>query len=135
MCDHIVYSCGLTLKDRVTYLARSVMCMRSDKIGYAPQYGVFLRELEDKVEIAKVQEQILNAIINLRNGHPNREEAIVALNTNLFDITQVCGGIIFLSPMPGNEANKSANTSKILYQKFSGFSVITCFVFSCLIYI
>lgn len=71
------------------YLARSVMCMKSDKIGYAPQYGVFLRELEDKVEIAKVQEQILKAITNLRANHPNKEQAIAALNSNLFDITQV----------------------------------------------
>lgn len=63
--------------------------MRSDRIGYAPQYGVLLRELEDKVEIAKVQEQILNAITNVRVGHANREEAIAALNCNLYDVTQV----------------------------------------------
>lgn len=80
---------ALTLKDRIAYLARAVVCMRSDRIGYAPQYGVLLRELEDKVEIAKVQEQLLNAITNLRIGHPNREEAIAALNCNLYDVTQV----------------------------------------------
>lgn len=63
--------------------------MRSDKIGYAQFLGIFLRELEDKLEIAKVQEMILNAITNLREHNVNIEEAIAALNNNLFDITKV----------------------------------------------
>lgn len=65
------------------------MCMRSDKVGYAPYLGVFLRELEDKLEVAKVQELILDAITSLKGAVPNAEEAIVALNSNLFDITNV----------------------------------------------
>lgn len=65
------------------------MCMRSDKIGYAPHYGIFLRELEDKIDIARVQEQILNAIICIRSTHDRAQEAAEKLNSNLYDITQV----------------------------------------------
>lgn len=63
--------------------------MRSDKTGYAPYLGVFLRELEDKIEIAKVQELLLDSVTNLRGIHPNAEEAMQALNSAIFDITQV----------------------------------------------
>lgn len=46
------------LSQRVEYLARAVVCMRSDQAGYAPYLGIFLRELEDKVEIARIQQQV-----------------------------------------------------------------------------
>lgn len=66
------------------------MCMRSDKEGYAPNLGVFLRDLEDKMEVAKVQEQILQTIINLQGHIPNAHEVIAALNSGLYEISQVC---------------------------------------------
>ncbi|CAB0037630.1 unnamed protein product [Trichogramma brassicae] len=47
-----------SLPQRVEYLARAVVCMRSDQAGYAPHLGVFLRELEDKVEVARIQQQL-----------------------------------------------------------------------------
>jgi nuclear pore complex protein Nup155 len=34
--------------------------MRSDQVGYAPQLGVFLRELEDKIDVARIQQQVRN---------------------------------------------------------------------------
>ena len=70
--------------------------MRSDKVGYAPYLGVFLRDLEDKMEVAKVQEQILEAVVNLRGTHPAAEEAIVALNSGLYQISLVCPALIYL---------------------------------------
>lgn len=85
---------NLTLKQRLEYLARAVMCMRSDKVGYAPHLGVFLRELEDKIDIAKVQEQILNCIVNQRSTHQGAVEAVRKLNSSLYEITQVI--ILFL---------------------------------------
>lgn len=65
------------------------MCMRSDKTGYAPQLGVFLRDLEDKMEVARVQELILEEITNLRDQISNSNEAIAALNSGLYEISQV----------------------------------------------
>jgi nuclear pore complex protein Nup155 len=71
------------------YLTRAIMCMRSDKVGYAPYLGVFLRDLEDKMEVAKVQEQILEAVTALKGSHPAADEAITALNSGLYQISQL----------------------------------------------
>ncbi|XP_030758957.1 nuclear pore complex protein Nup154 [Sitophilus oryzae] len=80
---------SVTLKERIVYLARAIMCMRSDKVGYAPYLGVFLRDLEDKMEVAKVQELILDQITNMRDQIPNSKEAIAALNSGLYEISQL----------------------------------------------
>lgn len=79
----------LTLQQRLEYLTRAIMCMRSDKVGYAPYLGVFLRDLEDKMEVAEVQKQILEAVCTLKGAHPAAEEAEVALNSGLYQISQV----------------------------------------------
>lgn len=52
----------ISLSQRVEYLARAVVCMRSDQTGYAPYLGVFLRELEDKLEVARMQQQVYISI-------------------------------------------------------------------------
>ncbi|KAJ8921993.1 hypothetical protein NQ315_008631 [Exocentrus adspersus] len=80
---------SVTLKERLSYLARAIMCMRSDKVGYAPCLGMFLRDLEDKMEVAKVQEQILDAVISLRDQIPNARDIINTLNSELFEISQL----------------------------------------------
>nr|CAI5842414.1 unnamed protein product [Callosobruchus analis] len=65
------------------------MCMRSDKVGYAPYLGVFLRDLEDKMEVAKVQEQILDTVTSMQGQIPNAQEAITVLNSGLYEISQL----------------------------------------------
>ncbi|KAH0999149.1 hypothetical protein HUJ04_005994 [Dendroctonus ponderosae] len=80
---------SLTLRERLTYLARAIMCMRSDKSGYAPYLGVFLRDLEDKMEVARVQEQILEEISNLSGQVKNADAAVAALNSGLYEISQL----------------------------------------------
>lgn len=42
-------------------MAHAIMCMRSDKVGAAPNLGVFLRELEDQMEVARIQQKVFNA--------------------------------------------------------------------------
>lgn len=39
----------INLQNRIEYLARAIMCMRSDNVGYSAHNGIFLKELEDKV--------------------------------------------------------------------------------------
>ncbi|XP_050292883.1 nuclear pore complex protein Nup155 [Anthonomus grandis grandis] len=80
---------SISLKDRLAYLARAIMCLRSDKNGMASYLGVFLRDLEDKMEVARVQELILEEITNLRSQIENAEEAIMALNSGLYEISQL----------------------------------------------
>ncbi|XP_034940368.1 nuclear pore complex protein Nup155 [Chelonus insularis] len=81
----------VSLSQRVEYLARAVVCMRSDQAGYAPYLGVFLRELEDKVEIARIQQQILETICNQANLYNTMtvRDAKLRLNSSLLDITQL----------------------------------------------
>lgn len=40
---------SVQLTQRIEYLARAVMCMRSDSVGYSAHNGVLLKNLEDKV--------------------------------------------------------------------------------------
>lgn len=40
---------NIDLDQRIEYLARSVMCMRNECVGYSVSNGVLLKELEDKV--------------------------------------------------------------------------------------
>lgn len=88
--------------------------MRSDQVGYAPYLGIFLRELEDKVEVARIQQQvydykyyvrnkkfiyntiykliifqILDTICNQHLSDRLSEDAFRALNSSLLDITKV----------------------------------------------
>lgn len=80
---------SIPLLQRIEYLARAVMCMRSDQVGYAPQLGVFLRELEDKIDVARIQQRILDAVTNLTGRHRLAEDAVVRLNSSLLEITQL----------------------------------------------
>lgn len=80
----------LNLKQRLAYLARAIMCMSSSQTGYAPCLGVYLRDLEDKLDVAKVQEQILNTLKNINVGHnPAINDAISALDSGLYQISQL----------------------------------------------
>ncbi|XP_053970658.1 nuclear pore complex protein Nup154 [Hylaeus anthracinus] len=80
---------SIPLSQRVEYLARAVVCMRSDQAGYAPYLGIFLRELEDKVEVARIQQQILDTVCNQHLSDRLSEETFRALNNSLLDITKL----------------------------------------------
>ncbi|XP_075223372.1 nuclear pore complex protein Nup154 isoform X2 [Lycorma delicatula] len=79
----------LTLSERITYLAKAVICMRSDEVGCAPHLGVFLHELEDLVQVARVQKQVLDAVTNLVGRHHKASEAVTRLNSCLLTITEL----------------------------------------------
>jgi nuclear pore complex protein Nup155 len=83
---------NIPLSKRIEYLARAVMCMRSDTIGYSVHHGEFLRDLEDKLDIAQVQKQILDTLSSggSRNIDPMQaREAIKALNIRLLNMSQL----------------------------------------------
>ncbi|KAL0121289.1 hypothetical protein PUN28_008744 [Cardiocondyla obscurior] len=81
----------IPLSERVYNLSRAVVCMRSDQTGYAPYLGIFLRELEDKLEVARMQQQILDVISNQQNLFDSMivTDAKLRLNSSLLDITQL----------------------------------------------
>ncbi|XP_018403107.1 PREDICTED: nuclear pore complex protein Nup155 [Cyphomyrmex costatus] len=79
----------ISLSKRIEYLARAVVCMRSHQTGCAPHLGVFLCELEDKLEVARMQQQILEIISNQQNLFDSMivTDAKLKLNSSLLDIT------------------------------------------------
>nr|CAD7455399.1 unnamed protein product [Timema tahoe] len=79
----------VNLDQRIFYLARALMCLRGDKIGYAPHLGLFLRELEDRLDIGYIQQKILVSVTNQRAHNRLAEEAIEKLNSNLYDLTEL----------------------------------------------
>nr|CAD7593305.1 unnamed protein product [Timema genevievae] len=79
----------VNLDQRIFYLARALMCLRGDKIGYAPHLGLFLRELEDRLDIGYIQQKILISVTNQRAHNRLAEEAIEKLNSNLYDLTEL----------------------------------------------
>lgn len=98
---------SISLAQRIEYLARAVMCMRCDTVGYSAHNGILLKNLEDKVsvcrnnnklilkkkclffqlEIARVQKLLYDALIT-QNSSDAREAAQI-LNFNLYNITQL----------------------------------------------
>lgn len=79
---------SIDLQQRIEYLARAIMCMRSDSVGASAHNGVLLKELEDKLEIARVQKQILDAVGTFTATN-NTKDAIRSLNSSLYNMTHV----------------------------------------------
>lgn len=80
-------STKIPLAQRIEYLARAVMCMRSDTVGYSAHNGVLLKNLEDKLEIARVQKLLLDALADQNDA--DAREAVQSLNFTLYDITEL----------------------------------------------
>lgn len=78
----------IPLQQRIEYLARAVMCMRSDTVGSSVNNGVLLRDLEDKLEIARIQKKILETISSLSSDAVCLE-AVKSLNYTLYNMTQL----------------------------------------------
>lgn len=78
---------SVKLYQRISYLGKAVMCMRSDGVGCAPHLGVFLHELEDLVQVARVQKQVLDKISTIHNERA--EEMCRKLNSNLISLTEL----------------------------------------------
>merc|ERR1719348_1312084 len=78
------HSTELSLSGRVQYLSRAIMCVKSSDGGSANRAaGELLHHLEEKMEVARVQLQVLEAV----NGKPEAEGQVGRLNSDLMDIT------------------------------------------------
>ena len=78
------HSTELSLSGRVQYLSRAIMCVKSSDGGSASRAaGELLHHLEEKMEVARVQLQVLEAV----TGHPEAEGQVSRLNSDLLDIT------------------------------------------------
>ncbi|XP_055597782.1 nuclear pore complex protein Nup154 [Uranotaenia lowii] len=84
-----IHSEAMSLQQRIEYLARAVMCMRSDTVGYSAHNGVLLKDLEDKLEVAQIQKQVLDAMSILPENSMSMATAIKQLNSTLYNLTQL----------------------------------------------
>ncbi|KAH8298090.1 hypothetical protein KR018_006585 [Drosophila ironensis] len=79
----------ITLDQRIEYLVRAVMCMRNGNVGSSVSNGIFLKELEDKLDIARVQKSVLVDMTALASKNMEAAGAVKELNFALYDITQL----------------------------------------------
>nr|XP_017099232.2 LOW QUALITY PROTEIN: nuclear pore complex protein Nup154 [Drosophila bipectinata] len=80
---------NITLEQRIEYLVRAVMCMRNGNVGSSITNGIFLKELEDKLDIARVQKGVLADMRALASRNIEAASAVKELNFALYDITQL----------------------------------------------
>ena len=92
MCVNYYFSSDVTLELRLEYLARAIMSAKSCNLRTAGSgEGEFLHELEEKLEVARIQMQVYQALVKLNASNPSRriEQALAGLNSQLLDVTTV----------------------------------------------
>ncbi|PIK56013.1 putative nuclear pore complex protein, partial [Apostichopus japonicus] len=83
----------LTLQQRIEYLSRAVMCAKSSSLRTSSaSEGEFLYDLEEKLEVARLQLQVFEAITRNHDiSDPQVRDAGTQLNAELMDITRLYG--------------------------------------------
>ena len=77
------------LQQRIEYLSRAIMCAKSSTTHIsAAADGEFLHELEEKMEVARLQLQVQKALSKL-SSRPEWHEALVRMDSDLLDLTVV----------------------------------------------
>ncbi|XP_013406007.1 nuclear pore complex protein Nup155 [Lingula anatina] len=80
----------IPLPQRLEYLSRAIMCAKSSSMRTSSaNEGEFLHELEEKMEVARIQLQVLEMVSKLPSHHT--EDSISRLNSELMDITTLYG--------------------------------------------
>ena len=98
------HSTEINLQQRIEYLSRAIICVKSGEIcmeSHRGGTGQLLHDLEEKMEVARVQLQVLENINGLRGQVPEAETAISQLNSDLIDLTQLYSD--FAEPFGLNE--------------------------------
>ncbi|ESO88145.1 hypothetical protein LOTGIDRAFT_234706 [Lottia gigantea] len=78
------------LQQRIEYLSRAIMCAKSStsRMSSAAE-GEFLHELEEKMEVARLQLQVHRALNKIPHKSPVMKEALNRLDSALIDITRL----------------------------------------------
>lgn len=81
----------IDLTQRLEYLSRAIMCVKSGELAGESsriKIGELLHDLEEKMEVARVQLMIVNALKQKQSPH-NQEMALRRLNSQLIDISEL----------------------------------------------
>lgn len=81
-----------TLARRLEYLARAIVCVKSThfQVTNAAHEGNFLHQLEEKLEVARLQAKVRDALL-LRPDLPMATELAARLDAELVDVTHLYG--------------------------------------------
>ena len=85
------HSTEINLQQRIEYLSRAIICVKSGEMcleSHRGGTGQLLHDLEEKMEVARVQLHILESLNGL-NGGPEVDSAKAQLNADLIDLTQL----------------------------------------------
>ncbi|XP_051907367.1 nuclear pore complex protein Nup155 [Hippocampus zosterae] len=87
-----MHSTEISLKQRLEYLARAILSAKSSScISAQAADGEFLHELEEKMELVRIQVQIQETLIRQCSNHPSVKNAVSQLDSDLMDITKLYG--------------------------------------------
>lgn len=84
----------VTLELRLEYLSRAIMSAKSSNLRTSVSgEGEFLHELEEKLEVARIQMQVYEALMRINTGPASAHlgHALAVLNSRLMDITTLYG--------------------------------------------
>ncbi|XP_054843250.1 nuclear pore complex protein Nup155 [Eublepharis macularius] len=87
-----MHSTEISLQQRLEYIARAILSAKSSTaISPIAADGEFLHELEEKMEVARIQFQIQEALQRQCSHHSSVQDAISQLDSELMDITKLYG--------------------------------------------
>lgn len=87
-----MHSTEISLKQRLEYIARAILSAKSAScISAQAADGEFLHELEEKMELVRIQVQIQETLMRQYSHHPSVKSVISQLDSELMDITKLYG--------------------------------------------
>ncbi|KAJ8408637.1 hypothetical protein AAFF_G00252720 [Aldrovandia affinis] len=82
----------ISLKQRLEYISRAILSAKSSSGTSAlGADGEFLHELEEKMEVVRIQVQIQETLSRQYSHHPSVQGAVSQLDSELMDITKLYG--------------------------------------------
>ncbi|XP_046901135.1 nuclear pore complex protein Nup155 isoform X1 [Hypomesus transpacificus] len=87
-----MHSTEISLKQRLEYISRAILSAKSSScISTQGANGEFLHELEEKMEVVRIQLQIQDTLSRQYSHHPSVQGAVAQLDSQLMDITKLYG--------------------------------------------
>ncbi|KAM3874094.1 nuclear pore complex protein Nup155 isoform 2-T2 [Diretmus argenteus] len=87
-----MHSTEISLKQRLEYISRAILSAKSSSCILAQGAdGEFLHELEEKMELVRIQVQIQDTLNRQYSQHPSVKNVISQLDSELMDITKLYG--------------------------------------------
>ncbi|XP_028916522.1 nuclear pore complex protein Nup155 isoform X2 [Ornithorhynchus anatinus] len=87
-----MHSTEISLQQRLEYIARAILSAKSSTaISSIAADGEFLHELEEKMEVARIQLQIQDTLQRQYSHHSSVQDAVSQLDSELMDITKLYG--------------------------------------------